>query len=348
MANIQDVYIAQNTLLDIGDNSQQIRTYNKNNLLNSANVINENNINNKNTPLQNENTINNIDNNKEEVNIQQNKKSIKKEDLDIKEKPKNEPIVETFMNIYNEQKKRNLINEEQRNLNNEEQRNLDNEEQRNLANKNKQLNTPRKQTKPFIREIYEEIPLKEKNKFLIELSNIFQRTNAVNNYIKYNYRDLKDKLLDIMEYIRDNRIPLNSIRYDFTKFVTYETLSKDNKPQGWPSRKSFEYIIKILLTDSLTDKIGHFQKLMTSNKRNNVILFSIMKNKEDEEHFISALSGKYKSIEYKSIFGGKKKTRKIKNNKKTLVTRKTRSTKSYKPITTRSIKKSNKNITRRR
>ena len=82
---------------------------------------------------------------------------------------------------------------------------------------------------------------------------------------------------------------------------------------------------------------------MTDNKRNNVILFSIMNNEEDEEDFISALSGKYESK-----FGGKKKTRKIKNNKKTLVTRKTRSTKSYKPIKRRSIKKSNKNITRRR
>jgi hypothetical protein len=333
MENTQGVYIGQNTLIDIGDkNNKQFRKYNNNFLSDKTNINNiqqviplqnETTINNKETdiPLQNETTINN-----KETNIPlQSEQIINNKELDMPQKRPLEEFKETMMKKYNEQQQRNIDIEKQQ-LNN---------------NKNEPLNTPRstEQKKPFTRVSYEKIPEYERKKFLNELSIIFQRTKANNQYIRNNYIILKDKLLDIMNNIRKENISIYGIRYDFTNFVTYV---KGKTEPGWPSRKPFEDIIKILLTDSLKDKIGHFQKLMTDNKRNNVILFSIMNNKDDETDFTSALNGRYKST-----FGGKKKTKKIKNSKKKLVINKTRSTKTYKPIKRRSIKKSTKNITRR-
>jgi hypothetical protein len=374
MENTQGVYIGQNTLIDIGDkNNKQFRKYNNNFLSDKTNRNNNqpviplqsepimnnqpviplqskpimNNqpviplqsepiINNQPViPLQNETTINNketdiplqsepIINNQPVIPLQS-EPIINNKELDMPQKRPLEEFKETMMKKYNEQQQRNIDIEKQQ-LNN---------------NKNQPLNTPRstEQKKPFTRVSYEKIPEYEKNKFLNELSIIFQRTKANNQYIRNNYIILKDKLLDIMKNIRKENISIYGIRYDFTNFVTYV---KGKTEPGWPSRKPFEDIIKILLTDSLKDKIGHFQKLMTDNKRNNVILFSIMNNVDDETDFTSALTGSYKSK-----FGGKKKTKKIKNSKKKLVINKTRSTKTYKPIKRRSIKKSTKNITRR-
>jgi len=146
---------------------------------------------------------------------------------------------------------------------------------------------------------------------------------------------LKEKLEKIIVNIK--KIPIASIKYDSNKYVKYEIYEGKEKNDAdlisrgmrlrYTYRSIFEEIMKKLLDNSFKLKIGEFQELMRE-KLSTELFYILMNNNQTE--LKNALSGEFTQL----TKGGKRKTKKIKNNRH--ISKKTRS-----------IKKSKKNITRR-
>lgn len=214
--------------------------------------------------------------------------------------------------------------------------------------------------KPPMKEAYEEVSEHDKNIFLSKLSKVFEKNkNATfpkknprnqkempksDRDLVKNYASLKATLEKIKTPIRSNRmlrrsIEVNKIPFSpfFVIFLTAKDENERKKAEGtkFKSRDKFAAVLDILTTDDvIKTKILDFTSLMKNeNKQNNLFLFSIIMDPKYDERLAQALNGNYSvPLQVDRTDGGKRRTKKIKIKSKK----------------TRSIKRSKKNITRRR